>query len=202
MSNERVADHHSQPQPVPMRLPCPKCHELHIDAGEFATKPHHTHACQACGAVWRPAIVATVGVRYLPGFRDEFKEVDWGPGGALPHGIRVPCAECRESTDAPGTLGYTFRDGTWHCRSHSSPGLTWLRVHEMLYWAKRDMRGEYLRGDMVSREIPARELWKQIHHEPGFDAAVPPTSDELLNIIGYMTREIEDLKISFAETEE
>lgn len=56
--------------PVPMRMACPACGELHIDEGEFATKPHHTHACQSCGMVWRPAIVATVGVRYLPGFKN------------------------------------------------------------------------------------------------------------------------------------
>jgi hypothetical protein len=55
--------------PIPMRLPCPACHELPVDEGEFAQKPHHTHACQACGNVWRPAIVPTVGVRFLPGFK-------------------------------------------------------------------------------------------------------------------------------------
>lgn len=57
--------------PIPMRLPCPSCGVLHIDEGEFATKAHHTHACQACGSVWRPAVVATVGVRFLPGFQDD-----------------------------------------------------------------------------------------------------------------------------------
>ncbi len=56
---------------VPIRLRCEVCHELHIDEGEFATKPHHTHACQACGAVWRPAVVNTVGVRFLPGFKND-----------------------------------------------------------------------------------------------------------------------------------
>lgn len=35
--------------PVPMRITCPDCGELHIDEGEFATKPHHTHSCQSCG---------------------------------------------------------------------------------------------------------------------------------------------------------
>ena len=49
----------------------PACGELHIDVGEFETKAHHTHACQHCGAVWRPAVVATVGVRFLPGFKNE-----------------------------------------------------------------------------------------------------------------------------------
>lgn len=61
--------------PIPMILHCPKCSARHIDAGDFATKPHHTHACQSCGFVWRPAVVDTVGVQFLPGFKDEV------PGG-------------------------------------------------------------------------------------------------------------------------
>lgn len=56
---------------IPMRLPCPECGALHIDVGEFATKPHHTHACQNCGMAWRPAVVDTFGVRFLPGFKNE-----------------------------------------------------------------------------------------------------------------------------------
>ena len=58
------------PPPIPMILHCPKCTERHIDRGEFAMKFHHTHACQSCGFVWRPAVVATVGVQFLPGFKD------------------------------------------------------------------------------------------------------------------------------------
>lgn len=57
-------------QPIPMLLWCPMCAARHIDDGEFATKPHHTHACQSCGAVWRPAVNATVGVQFLPGFKN------------------------------------------------------------------------------------------------------------------------------------
>jgi hypothetical protein len=60
--------------PVPMLLWCPECSERHIDFGEFATRPHHTHACQDCGMVWRPALVPTVGVDYLPGFKNEAPE--------------------------------------------------------------------------------------------------------------------------------
>jgi hypothetical protein len=56
--------------PIAMILTCPSCKTRHIDEGEFATKHHHTHACQACGMVWRPAIVATVGVQFLPGFKN------------------------------------------------------------------------------------------------------------------------------------
>lgn len=58
-------------QSVPMILTCPACCERHIDEGEFATKLHHTHACQRCGHVWRPAVVPTHGVRFLPGFKND-----------------------------------------------------------------------------------------------------------------------------------
>lgn len=59
---------------VPMLLWCPFCHERHIDEGEWATRLHHTHACQHCGGVWRPALVSTCGVRFLPGFKNEPSE--------------------------------------------------------------------------------------------------------------------------------
>jgi len=58
-------------QPIPMILHCPECGERHVDVGEFATKLHHTHACQVCGMVWRPAIGPTVGVQFLPGFKND-----------------------------------------------------------------------------------------------------------------------------------
>jgi rubredoxin len=59
------------PEPIPMLLWCPACRHRHLDEGEFATKAHHTHACQHCGMVWRPALVPTVGVEFLPGFRND-----------------------------------------------------------------------------------------------------------------------------------
>lgn len=58
-------------EPIPMRLTCPDCGELHIDEGEWATRVHATHSCQKCGLTWRPTVVATVGVRFLPGFKNE-----------------------------------------------------------------------------------------------------------------------------------
>ncbi len=69
----------SPPAPIPMRLHCPECGKLHDDTvGELANKPHHTHACQHCGNVWRPAVVHTIGVRFLPGFKDQPKtEAPW-----------------------------------------------------------------------------------------------------------------------------
>ena len=59
-----------------MLLTCPSCGARHIDKGEFATKAHHTHACQRCGMCWRPAIVATTGVRFLPGYKDGNRMTD------------------------------------------------------------------------------------------------------------------------------
>jgi hypothetical protein len=56
-------------EPIPMILHCPSCHVRHIDT-VYSPKIHHSHACQHCGAVWRPAKVATVGVQFLPGFKD------------------------------------------------------------------------------------------------------------------------------------
>ncbi len=56
--------------PRSLRLPCERCGEIHIDEGDFATKPHHTHSCQFCGLTWRPAVFATVGVAFLPGFKN------------------------------------------------------------------------------------------------------------------------------------
>lgn len=65
-----IAERDKGRQPIPMRLVCPECKTLHIDEGDFETKRHHTHACQNCGNVWRPAVVATVGVKFLPGFKN------------------------------------------------------------------------------------------------------------------------------------
>lgn len=54
---------------VPMLLFCPNGHR-HIDEEAFADVPHHTHACQECGIVWRPAKLNTHGVQFLPGYRN------------------------------------------------------------------------------------------------------------------------------------
>jgi hypothetical protein len=64
------------PPPVAMLLWCPQCGERHYDVGEFAERPHHTHACQECGMTWRPAVVPTVGVYFLPGFQNKGGESD------------------------------------------------------------------------------------------------------------------------------
>jgi hypothetical protein len=55
--------------PMPVILFCPNGHR-HVDGASF-TKPHHTHACQTCGIVWRPMIERTVGAQFLPGYKDD-----------------------------------------------------------------------------------------------------------------------------------
>lgn len=59
------------PESVALILVCPGCGERHVDKGRFAEKPHKVHACQHCGLPWQPALHETVGVRFLPGFKDE-----------------------------------------------------------------------------------------------------------------------------------
>lgn len=39
--------------PMAALLWCPFCNIQHIDEGEWATRPHHTHLCHACGEKWR-----------------------------------------------------------------------------------------------------------------------------------------------------
>jgi rubredoxin len=59
------------PRPIPIIINCPECGARHIDEGEWATRVHHTHSCQECGMTWRPAVVPTVGVQFLPGFKNK-----------------------------------------------------------------------------------------------------------------------------------
>ena len=49
-------------KPAAMTLHCPKCEKLHVDEGEWATRPHKTHQCQHCMHEWRPFEYPTVGV--------------------------------------------------------------------------------------------------------------------------------------------
>ncbi|VWC53833.1 hypothetical protein BLA9940_02106 [Burkholderia aenigmatica] len=73
--------------PIPMLLFCPRCGTQHVDAPEtepgrlissgpnagravapnvtWNNPPHRSHLCHACGIVWRPADVATVGVKSI-----------------------------------------------------------------------------------------------------------------------------------------
>ncbi|WP_244139134.1 hypothetical protein [Burkholderia gladioli] len=92
----------AEAEPIPMLLFCPRCGTQHIDAPEsepgqlisggpnagravppkvtWTNPPHRSHLCHACGIVWRPADVATVGVEAIEtsGKADTWtKETPW-----------------------------------------------------------------------------------------------------------------------------
>jgi hypothetical protein len=99
--------------PIPMRLPCPACNALHIDEGEFATKVHHTHSCQSCGMTWRPAVVATVGVRFLPGFKNA--DARYCPKCAC-HGV----ATASPDLDELDAIDAAMTPGPWQMHGYSA----------------------------------------------------------------------------------
>lgn len=70
-TSSKASSRVSDSVPIPILLWCPECGGRHVDVGEFAFKPHHTHSCQHCGMTWRPAVVDTCGVQFLPGFKNE-----------------------------------------------------------------------------------------------------------------------------------
>lgn len=46
---------------VVLKLNCPECGVKHVDRGEWETRPHKTHLCEACGHLWKPRPFPTVG---------------------------------------------------------------------------------------------------------------------------------------------
>lgn len=82
MSGIALAPSAEDPQPIPMFLACPVCHEQHIDAPKpevgWLNPPHKTHLCRHCGTLWRPAAVHTTGVS-----NDELGRLLGVPGNAV-----------------------------------------------------------------------------------------------------------------------
>lgn len=94
--------------PVPLLLYCPRCAVQHVDAPQpekgWTNPPHRSHECQACGYVWRPADVATIGVARIDtrGQRDQSAkpwseydramEATGGPAGGVTVPVRNPHA--------------------------------------------------------------------------------------------------------------
>lgn len=57
-----ICDAVSRMPPLKCILHCPNCNTQHIDEGEWETRLHKTHQCQACKHEWRPYSCPTVGV--------------------------------------------------------------------------------------------------------------------------------------------
>lgn len=73
--------------PIPMILHCPSCGLQHIDepderTPDWSNPPHRSHLCHGCGCIWRPADVATEGVRTIS---TAGKADTWKPGDERPN---------------------------------------------------------------------------------------------------------------------
>ncbi len=108
--------------PIPMYLTCPKCSERHIDEGDFRTKPHHTHSCQHCGLTWRPAIVHTVGVEFLPGFKNDPAPVA-ATASDPERGVASISGSFAEGLAAMGATPVTSTSPAWYPTENS-----WVRL--------------------------------------------------------------------------
>lgn len=69
-ADAKLLDFLEHRQPIDMVLHCPNCGAQHIDAVEnsptssWANPPHKSHLCAKCKYIWRPADVATNGVKF------------------------------------------------------------------------------------------------------------------------------------------
>jgi hypothetical protein len=105
---------------IPMILFCPVCHERHLDENGFGEKPHHTHACQHCGFVWRPSVIPTVGVQFLPGFKNgQPKTSELEPSESIPCSTpdcdRIALNyECQDMVRRCATCSLAFTSGITH----------------------------------------------------------------------------------------
>ena len=175
------------PEPLPIILHCPECRTRHIDEGEFATKAHHTHSCQGCGLTWRPAVAPTVGVQFLPGFKNEEQRAaeptpwkptvgesavlvaspDYRDRSYIGEEVRItrvghadPDLHWEFETDRPCKLDQVHRDATWRPAA-AAPAETVVdfdQYHEPL---KADRQpGGFL--DALTRRVADLELQARV----------------------------------------
>ena len=140
-----------------MLLWCPSCSTRHVDAGEFIEKPHHTHACQSCGMVWRPAIGPTRGVQFLPGFKDEPRTTE---AGSLFFGNRQPPG----STGTRFALRYKIVDGSLVYEDEDVEAIGDALVAAYA-GPSHPETGEHLREGCIGCDHPIT-LWKCTHLVP------------------------------------
>lgn len=133
----RSAQAHAAPVAIPMHIYCPMCHTQHIDEGEWATRPHHTHSCQTCGHTWRPAVVCTTGVQFLPGFKNTATVTrKINPFGAHFHEFHI--VQAMRDADVLGCVPVVSE---WHCGEI-------MEAVEAMYPAATGFR------DLVKKELP------------------------------------------------
>lgn len=90
-----------QPEPIRMVLHCPRCHVQHIDEPDERTPgwnnpPHRSHLCHACGCIWRPADVPTMGVAST---ETRGKADTWSPAHPAPESREADEEKCNAPND-------------------------------------------------------------------------------------------------------
>lgn len=102
-------DRMQEGEPLNMVLHCPACGMQHIDAPEpryadngaddttWHNPPHRSHLCANCGCIWRPADVATNGVRVT---QTKGGADTWG-GESMPWDVRTPPADRMRAKEPP-----------------------------------------------------------------------------------------------------
>ena len=177
----------AKPPPIHMRLLCPRCHVLHIDVGAFATKPHHTHACQSCGEVWRPAVVHTVGVEFLPGFKNEPAPADIATPKSATGVVEEAAQEARDplTNPQPGDWFVDGDDGTVRRVCRVCDGRVYYEVdgedasdRPIAQWIRA--RARYAARPMTPAEIEAfKRDGTRPAHKPERDTLAHPEPGDL-----------------------
>lgn len=160
----------AEAEPIPMLLFCPVCGAQHVDAPEvepaqlisggpnagrvvpwkvtWANPPHRSHLCHACGIVWRPADVATVGVEAIEtsGKADTWtKETPW-------IGHSRPAAQAVAADEAP--LDEDRID--WIANAHCPGGTAYpVNVKNAIREALREARAAV--SPATADKVPATE---------------------------------------------
>ncbi|WP_186224611.1 hypothetical protein [Burkholderia gladioli] len=169
--------------PIPMLLFCPRCGTQHIDAPEvkpgrlisggpnagravapkvtWSNPSHRSHLCHACGIVWRPADVATVGVEAIEtsGKADTWtKETPWiGHNRAVSQAVAADGAasDYEKLLAAVGTAyGYL-----WHINEMTEAPIPHYSPAKAAYASRRVLR-EFLTSEQ--RGIAINEVGREI----------------------------------------
>jgi len=106
--------------PIDMVLYCPACHTQHIDepAPAWSNPPHRSHLCHSCGHIWRPADVATNGVKVVKtrGKADSAApspgETAWQPIESAPKGRKLIVGYFNDLGNWRSVMGCYYKKGT------------------------------------------------------------------------------------------
>ncbi|WP_157659925.1 hypothetical protein [Burkholderia ubonensis] len=189
-----LAAHLGQSVPFDMLLFCPRCGTQHVDAPEephmvdrldeskgmreWSNPPHRSNLCHACGIIWRPADVATVGVAAIEtrGKADTWSvDMPW-------IGHNRPVATSANETGAEGAsvINIDRREFFDFVRGAIRAALTDASEQPLEgaanAWADAHMRTEAL-FDRLSISLPAMAAAAPADERAAFDVALAALND-------------------------